>query len=73
MFSQAEHTADSHTVALVELDIQRMRVRIVLARDAIRQRLRELELPTDHAERQGVEGMPKTAGPAKMKTAQRAS
>lgn len=73
MFSQAEHTADSHTVALVELDMQRMRVRIVLARDAIRQRLRELELPTDHGERQGVEGMPKTAGPARMKTGQRAS
>jgi hypothetical protein len=59
--SQREHTADPHIVALVELDMQRMRVRIVVAREAIRQRLRELEHPMDRGEQRGVEDVPKTA------------
>jgi hypothetical protein len=39
---------DAHIIALVELDLQKMRVRIILAREAIRERLRELEYPTNH-------------------------
>jgi len=35
--------AGSDVVALVELDIKRMRLRIFLARRAIRERLRELD------------------------------
>jgi len=46
--SQREKWADDpDIVAMVELDMQKMRVRIVLAREAIRERLRELEQPTD--------------------------
>jgi len=37
--------AGSDVVALVELDIKRMRLRIFLARRAIRERLRELDNP----------------------------
>ena len=43
--SQREKAADPHIVALVELDMQKMRVHIVLSRVAIRERLRELEYP----------------------------
>ncbi len=46
--SRREEWADSHIIALVELDLQKMRVRFVLAREAIRERLRELEDPKDH-------------------------
>lgn len=46
--SQCEEWEDPHIIALVELDMQKMRVRIVLAREAIRERLRELEHPRDH-------------------------
>jgi hypothetical protein len=38
---------DSAVVALVELDIKRMRLRIFVARRAIRERLRELDNPAD--------------------------
>jgi hypothetical protein len=41
--SQREESADTHIIALVELDMQKMRLRIVLAREAIRERIRELE------------------------------
>jgi hypothetical protein len=41
--SQREQWAQPQIIAIVELDMQKMRVRIVLAREAIRQRLRELE------------------------------
>jgi hypothetical protein len=41
--SQREEWASPHIIALVELDLQKMRVRIVLAREAIRKRLRELK------------------------------
>lgn len=41
--SQPEKWADPYIIAVVELDVQKMRVRIVLAREAIRERLRELE------------------------------
>jgi len=53
--SRREEWADSHIIALVELDLQKMRVRFVLAREAIRERLRELEDPRDHRERQGIQ------------------
>ena len=35
----------STIVALVELDMQKMRVRIILSREAIRERLQELKYP----------------------------
>ena len=43
--SQREMPADSDVIALVELDMKRMRLRIFLARSAIRERLRELDKP----------------------------
>jgi hypothetical protein len=43
--SQSEKGGDPSIVALVELDVQRMRVHIVLSREAIRQRLEELKYP----------------------------
>ena len=46
--SQRDEEADPHIVALVELDMQKMRVRIVWAREAIRERMRELEHPGNH-------------------------
>jgi hypothetical protein len=53
--SQPEKWADRNIIALVELDTQKMRVRFVLARQAIRDRMRELELPRHHqAELQDV-------------------
>jgi hypothetical protein len=36
---------DPHIIALVELDMQKLRVRFVLAREAIREQMRELEHP----------------------------
>ena len=49
MFTRQHETwEDVHIIALVELDMQKMRVRIVLAREAIRERMRELDNPTDH-------------------------
>jgi hypothetical protein len=67
--SQREKWADPQIVALVELDRQAMRVHILLSREAIRERLRELEHPRDqHGERQGIEDAPNhaiTAGPKK--------
>jgi hypothetical protein len=54
--SQREQWAEPQIVAIVELDTQKMRVRIVLAREATRQRLRELEHPTARqGETQGIE------------------
>jgi hypothetical protein len=40
---QREKRVTPHVIALVELDMRKMRVRIVLAREAIRERLREME------------------------------
>ena len=37
---------DPQIIAIVELDMQKLRFRIVLAREAIQERLRELEHPT---------------------------
>ncbi|MGA2426461.1 MAG: hypothetical protein ABSG07_20865 [Terriglobales bacterium] len=45
--SQRETREDAHIIALVELDLQKLRVRIVLAPEAIRERMRELEHPTE--------------------------
>jgi len=39
--------ADPRAIALVELDLKKVRVRIVLAREAISERLRELEYNPD--------------------------
>jgi hypothetical protein len=41
--SQREKSAKHHIIALVELDMQKMRVRLVLAPAAIRERIRDLE------------------------------
>jgi hypothetical protein len=60
--SQREKYADSDIVALVELDMRKMRVRIVLAREAISARLRELEPRDHHEERQGIETCAKESG-----------
>jgi hypothetical protein len=55
--NQREKCTDPHIIALVELDVQKMRVRIVLAREAVRERVLELENSgTYHAERQSIEG-----------------
>ncbi len=43
---QHEEWAGQHIIALVELDLQRMRVRIVLTDEAVRERLLELEHPS---------------------------
>ena len=45
--SKRENWTDPQIVSLVELDMQKMRVHIVLSRDAIRERLRELEHPRE--------------------------
>jgi hypothetical protein len=61
--SQREKWADPQIIALVELDRQTMRVHILLSREAIRERLRELEHPRDHhGERQGIEDAPDNSG-----------
>jgi hypothetical protein len=43
---QRKKTEEPRIIAIVELDMQKMRVRIVLAREAIKERLRELEHPS---------------------------
>jgi len=43
--SHCKKGTDAHIVALVELDMQKMQVHIVLSREAIRERLQELEYP----------------------------
>ena len=71
---QREKWADPHVIALVEFDMQNMRVRIILAREAIRERMRELEHPRDHhVERQSIEGAPDNCGLEEMKQEQRTS
>jgi len=61
---QRENWAEPDIVALVELDMRKMRLRFVLAREAIRERMRELEHPGDHhGERQGLEDAPDNCGP----------
>ena len=53
--SQSEQWGEPQIIAIVELDTQKMRVRIVLAREAIRQRLQELEhLTARQGEPQGI-------------------
>jgi hypothetical protein len=44
--SQREKREDPHIIALVELDLQKTQVHIALSREAIRERLRELEHPS---------------------------
>jgi hypothetical protein len=52
---QREKRAEPEIIALVELDMRKVRVRFVLAREAIRERMRELE---GSGERQGFDGLP---------------
>jgi hypothetical protein len=55
--SQREKCTDIRIIALVELDMQKMCVRIVLAREAIRERMLGLENSGNyHPERQSIEG-----------------
>jgi hypothetical protein len=59
MFTSQREKWNPHVIALVELDLQKMRLRIVLARDAIRKRMRELEHPGGHRpDRPGVRDAP---------------
>jgi hypothetical protein len=44
--SQRAKSADTEILALVEFDMQKIRVHIVVSREAIRERLRELEQPS---------------------------
>jgi len=54
--SKSAKWEDGHITALVGLNLQKMRIRIVLARKAIRERLREREHPRDHhRERHGMD------------------
>ena len=47
-FGQREkQAAVHHVVALVEFDIQKMRVRFLLIREAIKERMQELEHPQE--------------------------
>ena len=46
--NQPEKWEDRQVIAVVELDMHRMRVRLILRREAIRERMRELEHPSDH-------------------------
>jgi hypothetical protein len=50
MFSsqREEWVAEPHVIALVEIDMQKVLVRLLLAREAIRERMEELEHPGDH-------------------------
>ena len=50
MFSsqREEWMAEPHVIALVEVDMQKMRVRFLLAREAIRERMEELDHPVDY-------------------------
>jgi len=45
--SQRNKPEEPHIIAIVELDLQKIRLRIVLAREAIKERLRELEHSSD--------------------------
>jgi hypothetical protein len=44
--NQRKEWADPHIVALVELDLQKMRLHVVLSREAITERLREMRDPS---------------------------
>jgi hypothetical protein len=46
--SQRKEREDPQIIAIVELDMQKLRLQIVWAREAIRERLRELGHPGDH-------------------------
>ena len=66
--SQREERADSRIIALVELDVHRMRVRIILTRKAIRERMLELEHARDYlGERRGIDDQRTTAKLENMK------
>ena len=54
--SQREPYTEHDVVALVELDMQELRLRFFIGRKATRERLRELERPRDRdGRRQGIE------------------
>jgi len=55
--NQCKEWADPHIIALVELDLQKMRLHVVLSREAITERLREMRDPS------GI-GTGTSAGPA---------
>ena len=53
--SQCDEWDNPHIIALVELDMQKLRVNVVLSREAIRERLRALERPPRAARTQAVQ------------------
>lgn len=72
--SHREKWVDADIVALVELDMRRMRVRFVLAHEAIRERMRELEYPRGHqGGRQRIESALDNCGLETMKQERRTS
>lgn len=44
---RCEEQEDSRIIALVEFDMENLRVHVVLSRDVIAERLRELECPAE--------------------------
>jgi hypothetical protein len=62
-----EKCAGPQIVALVELDIHKMRVHIVLSPEAIRERLRELKVPSGSIPR-GREGSQHNDGEQSLET-----
>ena len=70
--SQREEWADPRIIALVELDVHKMRVRIILTRKAIRERMLELEHSRDYlGERRGIDDQRTTAKLENRKPRQR--
>lgn len=64
--SQIEKWAEADAIAPLELDMRKMRMRFVSAREAIRERMRELEHPRDHrGEPQGIEQLPGASSDSK--------
>lgn len=66
---QHEEWAAPQIIALVEFDMQKMRVRIVLARAAIRERLREMEHTREHQEKPKGRFGSETHGDAEIRAA----
>jgi hypothetical protein len=58
--SQRKNWAEPYII--VELDMRKMRVRFVLAREAIRERMRELEQPRDRCRDLQIKDAPDNCG-----------
>jgi hypothetical protein len=72
--SRREEPVAPHIIAIVELDVRKMRVRVVLTRAAIGRRLQELEFPKHHhGGWHSSEGAPDSCRSETMKQEKRAS